>query len=185
MGREPARWTRPCTVAAPELRRRSSARPATAYAWLFTKARYGTHPEAAAERARSRILAALDRLEAELGDETTWSGGGSRWPTWTAAALFFPVVLPPEAPRLTGALPASYERFPRIGCATAAAIAGWRTCSAGIAAKTGLRLGPSSWPPLSIVRVTTTVAAALPFRLLSPRATLPTRAHEGDAGLDL
>jgi len=33
--------------------------------------------------------------------------------------------------------------------------------------------------------VTTTVAAALPFRLLSPRATLPTRAHEGDAGLDL
>ena len=31
----------------------------------------------------------------------------------------------------------------------------------------------------------TTLAAALPFRLLSPQATLPTRAHEGDAGLDL
>ena len=31
----------------------------------------------------------------------------------------------------------------------------------------------------------TTVAAALPFRLLSPQATLPTRANEGDAGLDL
>jgi len=33
--------------------------------------------------------------------------------------------------------------------------------------------------------VTISVAAALPFRLLSLRATLPTRAHEGDAGLDL
>jgi dUTP pyrophosphatase len=31
----------------------------------------------------------------------------------------------------------------------------------------------------------TTLAAALPFRLLSPQATLPTRAHGGDAGLDL
>ena len=33
--------------------------------------------------------------------------------------------------------------------------------------------------------MTTTAAAARPFHLLSPRATLPTRAHEGDAGLDL
>jgi dUTP pyrophosphatase len=31
----------------------------------------------------------------------------------------------------------------------------------------------------------TTVASALPFALLSEQATLPTRAHEGDAGLDL
>jgi dUTP pyrophosphatase len=31
----------------------------------------------------------------------------------------------------------------------------------------------------------TTVAAPLPFRLLSAQARLPTRAHQGDAGLDL
>ena len=31
----------------------------------------------------------------------------------------------------------------------------------------------------------TTTAATLPFQLLSDQATLPTRAHPGDAGLDL
>ena len=31
----------------------------------------------------------------------------------------------------------------------------------------------------------TTTAATLPFRLLSDQATLPTRAHPGDAGVDL
>ena len=36
----------------------------------------------------------------------------------------------------------------------------------------------------SIAAVTTT-AATLPFQLLSDQATLPTRAHPGDAGLDL
>lgn len=110
MGREPARLDAAVHVAAPELRAKLGP-AATAYAWLFTKARYGTHPEAAAERARSRILAALDRLEAELGDEDYLVGGRFTVADLTAAALFFPVVLPPEAPRLTGALPASYERF--------------------------------------------------------------------------
>ena len=110
MGREPARLDAAVHVAAPELRAKLGP-AATAYAWLFTKARYGTHPEAAAERARSRILAALDRLEAELGDEDYLVGGRFTVADLTAAALFFPVVLPPEAPRLAGALPASYERF--------------------------------------------------------------------------
>ena len=110
MGREPACLDAAVHVAAPELRAKLGP-AATAYAWLFTKARYGTHPEAAAERARSRILAALDRLEAELGDEDYLVGGRFTVADLTAAALFFPVVLPPEAPRLTGALPASYERF--------------------------------------------------------------------------
>ena len=110
MGREPARLDAAVHVVAPELRAKLGP-AATTYAWLFTKARYGTHPEAAAERARSRILAALDRLEAELGDEDYLVGGRFTVADLTAAALFFPVVLPPEAPRLTGALPASYERF--------------------------------------------------------------------------
>jgi glutathione S-transferase len=110
MGREPARLDAAVHVAAPELRAKLGP-AATAYAWVFTKARYGTHPEAAAERARSRILLALDRLEAELGHDDYLVGRRFTVADLTAAALFFPVVLPPEAPRLTGALPASYEQF--------------------------------------------------------------------------
>jgi glutathione S-transferase len=84
---------------------------ATAYATVFTKVRYGTHPDGAAERARERILVAFDRLEAELGDDEYLVGGRFSVADLAAAALFFPVVLPPEAPRMDAALPDSYERF--------------------------------------------------------------------------
>jgi glutathione S-transferase len=78
---------------------------------MFTKVRYGTHPEAAAEEARQRIVAGFDRLEAELGDEGYLVGGHFTVADLTAAALFYPVVMAPEAPRLITDLPERYERF--------------------------------------------------------------------------
>jgi glutathione S-transferase len=78
---------------------------------MFTKVRYGTHAEAAAERARQRIVAGFDRLEAELGEDGYLVGGRFTVADLTAAALFYPVVMPPEAPRPLTDLPERYERF--------------------------------------------------------------------------
>ncbi len=79
---------------------------------LFAKARYRVAGDEAARVAREKIHAALDRLEAELdragGDYL--AGGAFSVADLTAACLFVPIVLPPEAPKLpkpTGA----YEEF--------------------------------------------------------------------------
>ena len=56
-------------------------------------------------------VAGFDRLEAELGDGDYLVGGRFTIADLTAAALFYPVVLPPEAPQLPGELPQPYERF--------------------------------------------------------------------------
>jgi glutathione S-transferase len=110
MGRDRARLDAAVRMAAPELRERLGPL-ATAYALMFTKVRYGTHPAAGAERARSAVLAGFDRLEAELGDGDYLVGSRFTIADLTAAALFYPVVLPPEAPQLPGELPQPYERF--------------------------------------------------------------------------
>jgi glutathione S-transferase len=84
------------------------------YGRTFTSARFGVSDEAAAELARAKILAALDRLEAELaaGDGAHLVGEGFSVADLTAAALFYPVVgpeggpVPADSPR-----PAALERF--------------------------------------------------------------------------
>jgi glutathione S-transferase len=70
------------------------------YARAYTGLRFGVHDEAAAATAREKIVAALDRLEAELAV----SGGeflvGESFSVadLTAASLFYPVVGPDEGP---------------------------------------------------------------------------------------
>jgi glutathione S-transferase len=80
-----------------------------AYARTFTSLRWGAASVDAAERARGAIVAALDRLEAELeaseGDYLV--GDGFTVADLTAAALFYPVVVPAEGP-----LPAEQPRPP-------------------------------------------------------------------------
>jgi glutathione S-transferase len=77
-----------------------------AYARAFTSIRFGANSDEAAARARDAILAALDKLEAELEqDEGEFLvGEGLSVADITAASLFYPVVLPPEGP-LDSSLP--------------------------------------------------------------------------------
>jgi glutathione S-transferase len=80
------------------------------YATLFTSLRYGSKDSEAAGRAREKVVAALDRLEAELDGREYLAGDVFSVADLTAASLFYPLVLPPEGPQL-GEPPAGFERF--------------------------------------------------------------------------
>jgi glutathione S-transferase len=69
-----------------------------AYARAFTATRYGAGDDGAM-RARDHVVAALDRLEAELGDDEYLVGGRFTVADLTAAALLYALVMPPEGPR--------------------------------------------------------------------------------------
>ncbi|HMC50365.1 MAG TPA: glutathione S-transferase family protein [Solirubrobacterales bacterium] len=71
---------------------------AVTYARTYTGLRFGVRDEGAAELGRAKILAALDRLEAELGSNEYLVGDSFSVADLTAAALFFPLVLPDEGP---------------------------------------------------------------------------------------
>lgn len=84
------------------------------YARTFTSLRFGVRDKAAAAKAREKIVAAMDRLDAELaanGGEYL-AGDSFSVADLTAASLFYPVVgpeggpLPPDSPT-----PPALERF--------------------------------------------------------------------------
>ena len=66
----------------------------------FLNLRFGVGNEDRAELARRKVVAALDRLEAELGDDDYLVGDSFTVADLTAAALFYPLVNPAEGPRL-------------------------------------------------------------------------------------
>ena len=85
-----------------------------AYARTYTSLRFNANSDEHAERAREGIVAALDKLEAELqqGDGEFLVGDSFTVADLTAASLFYPLVVPPEGP-LDPDLPrpSALERF--------------------------------------------------------------------------
>ena len=77
----------------------------------FTAARFGAANPARARVAETKTLAALDRLEAELGGNEYLVGDRFTVADLTAAALFYPLVMPPEGPVAIDPVPAGFVRI--------------------------------------------------------------------------
>jgi glutathione S-transferase len=71
-----------------------------AYGRVYASLRWGANKSEDAQRAREAIVAAFDKLEAELekGDGEFLVGDGFSVADVTAASLFYPIVVPPEGP---------------------------------------------------------------------------------------
>lgn len=85
-----------------------------AYARAYTSLRWGANSSEDAERARAGIVAAMDRLDAELGQGNGefLVGDSLSVADITAASLFYPLVVPPQGP-LSPDLPRppAFDRF--------------------------------------------------------------------------
>ena len=77
----------------------------------LTGLRYGAAVARAADRAREKVLVALERLESELGGEQYLAGGRFTVADLTAASLLYPLVLPPEAETVIQEMPPSLQAF--------------------------------------------------------------------------
>lgn len=96
-GNDPERFTELMRQTAPgPLAKMPTA--AAAYARVFTVLRFRAGDSERAERGRAKVLAALDLLEAELGDGEYLVGETFTVADLTAASLFYPLVVPPEGP---------------------------------------------------------------------------------------
>ena len=82
-----------------------------AFARALVGLRYGARSDDAAETARAKIIAALDRLEAELGGGDYLVGESFSVADLTAAALLYPLVRPPEAYVTIDRMPEPVERL--------------------------------------------------------------------------
>jgi len=71
-----------------------------AYGRIYTSLRWGANKDDDAERAREAIVAAFDKVEAELdrGEGEFLVGDSLSVADVTAASLFYPLVIPPEGP---------------------------------------------------------------------------------------
>lgn len=96
--------------AAPTLAARLSG-TVVSYIRAYTALRYGAGSKQAAANARRKIIEALDRLEAELGEKNYLVGSRFTVADLSAAALFAPLVVPPESPYAVIHMPEPYERF--------------------------------------------------------------------------
>jgi glutathione S-transferase len=94
------------------LRRSAAARAAArAFGSAFVALRFRVRDEQRAELARTKVVAALDRLEAELGDGEHLVGDRFTVADLTAASLMYPLVLPAEGPQVLAEMPPRFAEF--------------------------------------------------------------------------
>jgi glutathione S-transferase len=85
---------------------------AALYTRVFSALRFRAGDAEQAERGRAKVLAALDRLEQELGDREYLVGDEFTVADLTAASLFYPLVQPEEGPMpVDQPAAAGFERF--------------------------------------------------------------------------
>jgi glutathione S-transferase len=111
--KEPAMFAEVASVAVPGPLGRAKSLVG-AYARAYASLRFGANSEAAAEVAREKIIAALDRLDAELAANGSGYlvGEGFSVADLTAASLFYPLVGPDEGPLPADSpTPPAFERF--------------------------------------------------------------------------
>jgi glutathione S-transferase len=77
----------------------------------FLRARFRAGDSDRAEANQRKVVEAMDRLEAELGDGDYLVGDGFTVADLTAASLFYPLVLPPEGPRVITEPPGQFGPF--------------------------------------------------------------------------
>lgn len=97
LGKDPQRFAELMEQTAPKPLARFG-RPTAAYARAFTALRFRARNADAADRARAKVIAGLDRLEAELGDGEYLVGESFSVADLTAASLLYPLALPDEGP---------------------------------------------------------------------------------------
>lgn len=113
VSKEPERFVEIIGDAVPAPLRRMPAgdRVLSAVAKTFTSLRYRASDDAMAERSQEKVRAALDRLEAELDGNEYLVGESFSVADLTAASLFYPLVLPPEAPQSFSDPPQGFQAF--------------------------------------------------------------------------
>jgi glutathione S-transferase len=95
----------------PPAMRGPGRRIAGRYGTWFLKARYGVANADSAELARSKVQAGFDQLETELGSGEYLVGDSFTVADLTAASILYPIVRPPEGPRVALDYPEPLERF--------------------------------------------------------------------------
>jgi glutathione S-transferase len=99
-------------VLPPPLRRFAPARvAASAFGSAYVALRFRVRDKERAELARTKVVAALDRLEAELGDGEHLVGDRFTVADLTAASLLYPLALPPAGPQAITEMPPRYLEF--------------------------------------------------------------------------
>ena len=96
-------------VPRPLRRLRGAGAVAARYASTFAGLRFGVKSPEAAEQARGKVLAGLDRLESELDGNEYLVGDRFSVADLAAASLLYPIAFPPEGPPVKS--PAGFESF--------------------------------------------------------------------------